>query len=149
MTTSLQKRKFCVSLCVFLDYCGLEQRTLSIYAFTQNIWIKVQKRKVWSDELEEEIYVGLKTKTKDSEILEDTRERKAKRVKKWMRSQLACECSAREGKCCARIMWIHCLEAPREAVWSLYREFERWTLLMSKGFREEMEWEKEMGRKNE
>lgn len=46
---------------------------------------------------------------------------------------------------CARMMWIHCLEAPREAGKSLYRELERWTLFMSKGLREEMLWEQERG----
>lgn len=50
---------------------------------------------------------------------------------------------------CARMMWIHCLEAPREAGKSLYRELERWTLFMSKGLREEMLWEPERGWKKE
>lgn len=64
-----------------------------------------------------------------------------------MRSELGWECSARKTKCCTRIMWIHCLEAPREAGWSLYRELERWTLFMSESFGEEMGWKRERGEK--
>lgn len=66
-----------------------------------------------------------------------------------MRSELGWKWIARKTKCCTRIMWIYCLEAPREAGWSLYRELERWTLFMWKGFGEEMGWKQERGSKKE
>lgn len=40
--------------------------------------------------------------------------------------------------CKSNVVALSGVEAPREAGWSLYRELERWTLFMSKGFGGEM-----------
>lgn len=81
-----------------------------------------------SDGLEEEIKLGLKTMLKWKKSDKNTGksrntqegERKTKRRTCRMRNEPGWKWRAKKtDKCFTRIMWIHCLDAPRKAGWSL------------------------------